>query len=50
VPALRAGIAVLSLEGYSVKEVTEQAGRTESKVYRVRRLLRDRLERMNRDR
>ena len=36
----------LSLQGYSVAEVSLQLGCTESKIYRILRLVRRRLERM----
>jgi RNA polymerase sigma-70 factor (ECF subfamily) len=42
-------IAGLILQGLSPSEVCERVGSTQSKVYRVRRLVRDRLERWSRE-
>jgi len=39
-------IVTLSLQGYEVQEVSQQVGCSQSKVYRVLRLVRSRLERM----
>lgn len=39
-------IVMLSLQGYTVAEVSDQLGCTQSKAYRVLRHIRDRLERM----
>ena len=42
-------VVVLSLQGEKVSDVSQQLGCTESKVYRVLRLVRQRLERMKED-